>query len=67
MLDESSVFICHQVSLVLEAVGKKVGAVTAGSPWISSTCQTRLIVWRMCLVGVKMLAVSSCRWVAQDS
>ena len=67
MLDESSAFVCHQVSLLLETVGKKVGAVTAGSPWISSTCQTRLIVWRMCLVGVKMLAVSSCRWVAQDS
>ena len=67
ILDESPAFIGHQVSLFLEAVGKKVGAATTGSPWISSTCHTRLIVWRMCLVGVKMLAVSNCRWVAQDS
>jgi hypothetical protein len=53
--------------LFLEAVGKKVRAATAGSPCIPSTCQIRLIVWRMYLVGVRILAVSSCRWVARES
>ena len=67
MLDDSSVLLSHQVSLFLEAVGKKVGAATAGSPCIPSTCQIRLIVWRMYLVGVRILTVSRCRWVAQES
>ena len=61
------VFVSHQMSLFFEALGKKVGAATAGSPCSPSTCQTRLIVCRMCLVGVKILAVSSCRWDLQES
>ena len=61
------VFVSHQTSLFFEALGKKVGTVTAGSPCIPSTCHTRLIVCRMCLVGVKILTVSSCRWILQES
>ena len=61
------VFVSHQTSLFFEALGKKVGAATAGSPCIASTCHTRLIVCRMCLVGVKILSVSNCRWTLQES
>ena len=63
----NDVFVSHQISLFFEALGKKVGAAIAGSPCNPSTCQTRLIVCRMCLVGVKTLAVSSCLWDVQDS
>ncbi len=61
VFSDSCAFVSHQVSLFLEGLGKKVGAATDGSPRIPSTSQTRLIVCRMCLVGVKMLVVSSCR------
>ncbi len=66
-LVDSPALFSHQVSLFLESVGKKVGADIAGSPCIPSTCQIRLIVWRTCFVGVKVGAVSSCRWVMQES
>ena len=56
----SGVFVSHQISLFFVALGKKVGAAIAGSPCTPSARQTRLIVCRMCLVGVKILAVSSC-------
>ena len=59
ILVASPALFSHQVSLFLEVVGKKVGAAIAGSPCILSTCQIRLIVWGICLVGVKVWAVSS--------
>jgi hypothetical protein len=60
-------FNSHQVSLFLETMGKKVAAVTPGSPYNLSVCQIHLIVWRICLVGVKVWTDSSCRWVIQES
>ena len=60
-------FVSHQIFLFFVALGKKVGADIAGSPCTPSARQTRLIVCRMCLVGVKILTVSSCLWDVQDS
>ena len=63
----SGVFVSHQIFLFFVALGKKVGAAIAGSPCTPSALHTRLIVCKMCLVGVKILAVSSCLWDVQDS
>ena len=57
----------HHASLPLDADGKKVGAATAGRPCTLSVFHIRLIVWRICLVGVKMFAYSKCDWLLHDS
>jgi hypothetical protein len=59
--------VSHQVFLFFVALGKKVGAAIARSPCTSSGLQTLLIVCKMCLVGVKILTVSSYLWDVQDS
>ncbi len=63
----SGVFVSHQIFLFFVALGKKVGAGIAGIPCTPSTLHTLLIACKMCLVGVKILAVSSCLWDVQDS
>jgi hypothetical protein len=47
VLSDSCALILNQVSFFWGALGKKVGASTAVSPCIPSTCQTRLIFCRM--------------------
>ena len=55
------------MSSFLEAEGKKDGTVTTGRPCTLFTIHACLIVWRMCLVGVKTSALSRRDWVLHDS
>ncbi len=54
-----------QGSLFLESVVKKVVSDIPWSPCNLSTCKIRLIVGRICMVGVKVWVVSRCLWVIQ--
>jgi hypothetical protein len=65
-------FCVHLVSFVLhssplEAEGKKAGATTAGRPCTLSTCHSRLMSRRRCLVGEKTFASSRLSWVLYEA